>query len=212
MDWSWTLGCVLLLASCTRDNPAYGTDDFSGSTGNASHSADNTGSGPDSSPGSGDGGATGADGSTTLFTTGNDTNATTGADGPNVTTGNDSAGGDGPGVTAGTTTGAPPPESCCSSDGSCENPLVAECACTAAPERCCDGSWDAYCVVVAMAEACVDCGPPPVQDCCQGAPLPGCANLDVMLCVCSDNPSCCDIAWEQSCADAAVDCPSSPCA
>lgn len=196
-----------MLASCTRVNGAYeddGTPSTSADDGLESSATTNSGTSPSSSSASG-----GAEGTSTAdSTSGGAPDPTTGAEG---TTTN----GDGQENTSnpaeGSTTGEVPPEACCSPDGACENQEVSECACAADMDRCCDQAWDIYCVVLAVSQGCVECGAAPPHDCCMGSLSPGCNDYDLMACVCAENVSCCDQAWEPSCATAAADCPESPC-
>ncbi len=80
---------------------------------------------------------------------------------------------------------------------------------------CCSFEWDAPCAFFAASEtACFHAA-------CEGNLNPcglpnatgGCDILECCDLVCSVNPDCCDIAWDQACVDlAAVDCVALPCA
>ncbi|HMN96084.1 MAG TPA: hypothetical protein PKC43_01375 [Phycisphaerales bacterium] len=105
---------------------------------------------------------------------------------------------------------AEPKASCCAAragpgcdDGPCCNAICAT------DPFCCESCWDAICVNAAQA-ACgcpppAGCGEPEGNDCClTGASTPGVPGCNDALCcefVCDYfDPSCCEIAWDASCA------------
>lgn len=205
------VGCVLLLAACTRDNGAFDGAGNGGSAGEDSTSRTDGADGPVPSTGSGvDGTSTGerssTSGSTSEATTmplEGTTTETASAEGHTSTGATTEA----PGTT---TMGDPPPDSCCDPFMPCENNLVSGCAC-AADAECCNPGWGLYCVAVAMSQECVaGCFLPP-QGCCDSFGVPGCNDAGIMACVCAQSPSCCTVAWEGDCASLAVECPESPC-
>lgn len=85
----------------------------------------------------------------------------------------------------------------------CPDPATQQCVCAMDP-YCCDVVWDDACVEIATwseCEACIAPEPPPPDDCCRGLGGRGCADLDVQSCVCEIDPYCCDVAWDEYCAE-----------
>lgn len=116
----------------------------------------------------------------------------------------------------------PEKETCCEAHSSpgCDDPDVEQCVCALAPS-CCQQAWDPSCPMIAQAvcNACVgsvcgdevcdpaescltcpqDCGPCQLEPCCQAHNSPGCADPDIMQCVCIAHPACCQQAWTDQC-------------
>jgi|GEM_PF-526914 len=82
------------------------------------------------------------------------------------------------------------------SDASCCNKV-----CNIDP-ACCDPSlsWDTLCVQLAR-DLCADCGNPNLGPCNQPSFSPSCENMQCCLKVCQIDPFCCEIIWDQQCAD-----------
>ena len=112
----------------------------------------------------------------------------------------------------------------------CNDEWVMMCVCKFAP-HCCMEWWSDECVELAMwecgapceqpgcgdgqcdpwmEESCwncpMDCGPCEEGDCCQEHEFPGCADPDVMWCVCEMDPFCCEVMWDGLCVDEAQQC------
>lgn len=110
----------------------------------------------------------------------------------------------------------PPPAKgdCCEDNpGSmgCVDVAVESCVC-AADDYCCDTEWDQVCADQVDSLGCGSCGgnqqqqtPPPAPakgDCCTDNPgTTGCLDATVEACVCASDDYCCDVEWDQFCAD-----------
>ncbi len=71
---------------------------------------------------------------------------------------------------------------------------------------CCEVAWDAACIEVAV-ERCAGCGTPDAGTTYAANGTPGCENADCCLTVCQTDPFCCEVAWDEVCANTAlVDC------
>jgi hypothetical protein len=71
---------------------------------------------------------------------------------------------------------------------------------------CCATSWDALCASRAQANCgvCgVGCGNPAAGNCCAPKTTPACADAPCCTIVCSQDPFCCDVQWDEFCAGAA---------
>lgn len=94
---------------------------------------------------------------------------------------------------------------CCAPNNApgCPDPEIEACVCVMDP-YCCDVVWDDACVEIATwsdCEACIAPEPPPPDDCCLGQGGRGCADKGVQSCVCEMDPYCCDVAWDEYCAE-----------
>lgn len=107
--------------------------------------------------------------------------------------------------------GKPPASDCCFSNGTpgCDDPFCQALICDQDP-FCCDTAWDQTCVDAALGQ-CVVCGgdgnpgcTPDAGDCCTDNGTPGCDDELCCNMICVVDPFCCDTAWDQNCADAAV--------
>ncbi len=67
---------------------------------------------------------------------------------------------------------------------------------------CCDVEWDGICADAAI-EQCG--GEPPASDCCVPNGTPGCDEQACQDLICGQDPFCCDVEWDQICADAAIE-------
>jgi hypothetical protein len=110
--------------------------------------------------------------------------------------------------------GGPPPKGsdCCIANGSpgCDDAECEAVVCEA-DTFCCDTDWDQICADAA-ADLCGDLcgGPPPTGcpgegDCCEANGTPGCNDEACCEAVCAADVFCCDVEWDQICADAAAD-------
>lgn len=96
----------------------------------------------------------------------------------------------------------------CSDQGCCET------VCALDP-FCCHSSWDSFCVASALANCAASacggggggglCGDPNPNDCCAANETPGCSDQNCCVLVCSVDPYCCELQWEQTCAIKAYD-------
>jgi hypothetical protein len=60
--------------------------------------------------------------------------------------------------------------------------------------------------IFGAAEPCISC--PGEGDCCEANGTPGCEDEECCAAVCLDDPFCCDVEWDQTCADEAAEiCP-----
>jgi len=95
---------------------------------------------------------------------------------------------------------------CCEANGTpfCDDADCCEAICAADP-FCCETEWDQICADAAIAE-CDACkgGPAPPSDCCINNGTPGCNDPACEALICAADPFCCDTAWDQLCADAAI--------
>ncbi len=72
---------------------------------------------------------------------------------------------------------------------------------------CCETEWDQICADAAIEQ----CGPPPgpcgpgAGPCDQPNGTPGCDDVDCCNLICGQDPFCCDVEWDQICADAAIE-------
>lgn len=101
---------------------------------------------------------------------------------------------------------------CCESNDTpgCEDAECTSIICSYDPS-CCDDHWSWKCATAASL-ICPVCSPPPLPDgcgepgtidCCNtaGSTTPGCQNEICCALVCYCDPFCCDVAWDQHCAD-----------
>jgi hypothetical protein len=214
------VGCVLLLAACTRDNGAFeggggGGTASTTSIGDAGTTRTDGVDGPQPVTGTATGTTSGVDGNNTVddappLTIGLESTSegvtTLPPEGTSSTSTGDPEEGSTSGVMeGGSTTGAmDDPITCCMGE-TCNNQDIAEdCVCGGmgmTPECCEPGPWTFYCTVVAVELCGLMCVPPP-GDCCAVNDGAGCASFDVMSCVCNlgGNPECCSETWTEQCA------------
>lgn len=218
------VGCVLLLAACTRDNGAFdgtgggGTASTGGDAGTTRtdgvDAVDVDGPQPGTGSASGTGSTSGVDGNDTVddappLTTGRESTteeATTRdpPEGTTTTTGTVEEGSMTGVMEGGPTTGPFDDAITCCMGESCNNPDIADdCVCNTAVECCEPGPWNLYCTAVAVQNCGLMCVPPPGADeCCMPTKdFPGCESFEVMACVCSNagNSACCTDAWTEAC-------------
>ncbi len=86
----------------------------------------------------------------------------------------------------------------------CVDPVVAACVC-AIDEACCTEGWDQLCAKLVDQLGCAACvtgiDPTRVPSCCEPHGGASCLDVEVAQCVCASDPYCCDVVWDQSCAD-----------
>ncbi len=94
--------------------------------------------------------------------------------------------------------------SCIESNGSpgCEDVECCELVCSQDP-FCCETTWDSSCAAQAI-ELCLGCGPD-AGNCATPNGTPGCEDTECCLAVCANDPFCCDVEWDQACANQAID-------
>jgi hypothetical protein len=91
----------------------------------------------------------------------------------------------------------------------CDDAACCATVCEADP-FCCDTEWDDLCAAQA-AELCGKgggggpCGDPTSGDCSTGNGSPGCADGDCCTTVCQADPFCCEVEWDDLCADQAAE-------
>ena len=116
-------------------------------------------------------------------------------------------------------------ESCCVAHDSpgCADAAVQACVC-AGDAWCCDTAWDSLCVQEVDefdCGSCVECGDGECQEyagedcetcqedcgwcqgdgaCCEANGTPGCEDYDIQVCVCEQDPFCCNSFWDNLCA------------
>jgi len=96
---------------------------------------------------------------------------------------------------------AVPENDCCtpSTGAGCADPEVLRCVCEGDP-FCCSDAFDALCVRQALTRCEQVCAlPPPVSDCCSASSTPGCVLPEIAACVCSVDPACCSVRFDQNC-------------
>ena len=79
--------------------------------------------------------------------------------------------------------------------------------CRVMPE-CCQAEWDQACVDLAKTTtSCFSekpkCGQSIAGKCCEAHPSPACQNITCCIAVCTTDPQCCDVEWDELCAEAA---------
>ncbi len=92
---------------------------------------------------------------------------------------------------------------CCFANGGpgCDDPVCASTVCALDP-FCCNVAWDGICANEAL-ELCPNtCGGDP-SNCCLAHGGLGCDDPDCQAAVCAVDPFCCQVAWDQICADEA---------
>ena len=97
--------------------------------------------------------------------------------------------------------GAAVQNDCCtpSTGAGCTDPDVLRCVCEGDP-FCCSDAFDALCVSQALTLCEQACAlPSPVSDCCSASSTPGCVLPEVAACVCSVDPACCSVRFDQNC-------------
>ena len=93
---------------------------------------------------------------------------------------------------------------CCEATGSpaCDDATCCEKVCFF-DVFCCEVEWDSICAGEA-ADLCGElCDDPLPNDCCQANDTPGCDDPKCEVVVCGADPMCCDVVWDQACAEAA---------
>jgi hypothetical protein len=100
--------------------------------------------------------------------------------------------------------GDPAAGSCFEPNGTigCDNFECCAAVC-AVDSFCCDTEWDEVCADEA-AEICATCGGAGAGDCGEPNGTPGCNDEACCNFVCSLDPFCCDVEWDQACADEAT--------
>ncbi len=118
---------------------------------------------------------------------------------------------------------SPPPDGCDCCEAhpgvGCSDPECEAAVCAIDP-FCCDVEWDNICAGEAQdicETLCTPCIGDPGCNCCFATGVPGCDDPECEAAVCAIDPFCCDVAWDQICADEACDlcpccsCPPPPC-
>jgi hypothetical protein len=100
------------------------------------------------------------------------------------------------------------PASCCIAHASpgCSDQACCQVLCGADP-FCCSVQWDAVCAALAQANCgvCgVGCGVPSAGGCCAPKLTPACSNAPCCTLICASDSFCCDVEWDQFCAQTAV--------
>jgi hypothetical protein len=85
----------------------------------------------------------------------------------------------------------------------CEGYDCCNAVCAVNP-ACCDTAWDAACATLA-AQTCGNCGDPGAGDCCVADTTQGCDDAACCEAVCAIDGYCCDVQWDEFCAQRAVD-------
>ncbi|MDA1007739.1 MAG: hypothetical protein O2800_01860 [Planctomycetota bacterium] len=86
----------------------------------------------------------------------------------------------------------------------CDDLACCTLVCLQAPECCFQGmGWDANCVELARAE-CLSCGSSVPGPCDTVHAYPSCSDAECCTVVCSADPACCALTWDQSCVDGAL--------
>lgn len=87
----------------------------------------------------------------------------------------------------------------------CDDANCCNTVCTIDP-FCCDVDWDDACAMLANfnCKGGNMCGAPGAGDCFQDNGTPACESESCCNAVCAIDPDCCDIAWDQACADLAL--------
>ncbi len=93
---------------------------------------------------------------------------------------------------------APPPAACCEPHDSpgCDDLGVEACVCEGVPE-CCEGPWTADCADAVELFGCGFCGGG--DSCCEVHDTPGCVDVDIEACVCTEDAFCCTDGWDDLC-------------
>jgi hypothetical protein len=104
--------------------------------------------------------------------------------------------------------GAPTAGDCEEANGTpyCEDEACCNSICAVDP-FCCDTEWDQACADAAIADvicqgAPIGCGPD-TGDCCTANGTPGCDDADCCTAVCIADSFCCDVEWDDVCAESA---------
>jgi hypothetical protein len=97
-----------------------------------------------------------------------------------------------------------PPGSCCfpHEDPGCDENSCEQSVCEVDP-TCCTDTYTQACADIATS-VCFECQPN-TGDCCTTHGTPGCEDIACEIEVCQLEPFCCDVGWDQFCADTAVD-------
>src|SRR5262245_61811425 len=92
----------------------------------------------------------------------------------------------------------------CFSQGTtgCNIPECCAAVCAADP-FCCDVFWDGICITEAFT-ICASCGGAGAGSCYTADGTPACNDAACCNMVCAVDPSCCDVYWDQSCAEQAI--------
>ena len=97
---------------------------------------------------------------------------------------------------------------CCAANGTpgCDDATCCDTVCGNDP-FCCDNQWDQLCADAAIVDCagCVGVTPCPGDgDCFIANGTPGCDDEACCEAICAQDPFCCDVEWDQICADAAI--------
>ena len=85
----------------------------------------------------------------------------------------------------------------------CNDPEIVLCTCAIDP-FCCEVDWDGACVQNAIGSCGLQGCQSPPGPCCASSPTPGCNDPKVQDPICIADPSCCGIAWNDQCLEAAI--------
>ena len=72
---------------------------------------------------------------------------------------------------------------------------------------CCENAWDVQCVKLAAKSCATECGDADAGSCLEAHPGPGCEDSDCCRRVCEVLPRCCDLSWDEACAQFALQLP-----
>jgi len=87
----------------------------------------------------------------------------------------------------------------------CDDKACCSLVCNADP-ICCTLTWDTSCAQLAILRCePLGCGSPVAGECCQSHPSPFCNDPGCCEVVCDQNPYCCEVQWDLSCALSAAD-------
>lgn len=99
--------------------------------------------------------------------------------------------------------------SCFESNGTpgCSDDSCCTIVCAVEPD-CCDVEWDTFCAQIAQFGCDEPTGCPSIGSCFEPHGAPGCEDATCCNLVCTANPLCCDLTWDDGCVELAIElCP-----
>ena len=85
----------------------------------------------------------------------------------------------------------------------CDDSVCCQAVCAIDPS-CCINTWDSFCVATAFDRCRRGCGVATAGSCFFPHLSPGCSDGDCCVEVCDDDPLCCTLVWDSTCAEAAL--------
>ena len=86
----------------------------------------------------------------------------------------------------------------------CDDSACCDSVCAVDPS-CCVNRWDSYCVAIAIDRCRRGCGIASAGSCFYPHLTPGCSEAECCEAICTNDPICCEVVWDGTCAQEAID-------